>query len=84
MHWNVSATCTTFRIYWLMEKHLTSADSVNILQACIIPFRAKIEDHQITAKEKARLHQLDKKVIPGFLLWDMRCMRVDAGRETYS
>ena len=35
----------------------------------IIPFGSLVEYHPITTKDKSRIHQFGKKVLPGLFLW---------------
>ena len=54
---NAIVICATFRIYWLMGKLLTSADSVNISLDFFVQASAKVEYHPVAAGSKATLHR---------------------------
>ena len=49
----------------------------------IVPFGAMVEYHPVSAKDQSPLLQFGKKVLPGIHSLDVRCARVESGKETY-
>ena len=66
--WNVTLICETSQISCLMGKLHTRDVVGNHLKDRIIPFGSLVEYHPITAKDKSRIHQFGKKVLPGLFL----------------
>ena len=69
MQWNVTVTCGTSKTPRQMVKHRMKGDLENHLKEKW--FREAphiIDDHPISAKDKSRLHQFGKKVLPGIFL----------------
>ena len=84
MQWHAIVMCATFRVKKLTGKLFTSPDSVNIyFTGLIVPFGATGKYHPISAKDKARLQQIGKKVLPG-IFTGYTLMMGESGKETLS
>ena len=67
-YWKLLVSAKTFKIYCLMGKHRTNSGSECPFDGPVIPFRASVEYHPISAKDLSRLHQFGGKVLPGIFL----------------
>ena len=61
--WNVTPFCETSQIYYPYERRFGQP-----LKGPIFPFGSLVEYHPKTAKDQSRIHQCDKKVLPGLFL----------------
>ena len=72
--WNVTPICETSQIYYLMGRRPQP------FKGPIIPCGSMVEYHPITAKDKSRIHQFGKKVLPGlFLVYALYAGRIWKG-----
>ena len=65
--WNVTPICETSHIYDLMGRRLMKDVVGNHFEGPIIPFGSLVEYQPFTAKDQSRIHQLEKKVLPGLV-----------------
>ena len=66
--WNVTPIGETSQIYYPMGKPRMRDVLGQPLKGPIIPFGSLVEYYPITAKDKSRIHQSGKKVLPGLFL----------------
>ena len=65
---DVTPICETSQIYCLMGRRPMKDALGNHFKGPLIPFGSVVENHQKTAKDQSRIHQLGKKVLPGLFL----------------
>ena len=66
--WNVFPICETSQIYYPIGRLLVKDVFWQLFLGPIIPFGSLVEYHPVTAKDQSRIHQVGKKVLPGFFL----------------
>ena len=81
--WNVTPICETSQIYYLIEETPYERRFGQPFKGPIIPFGSLVEYHPITAKDQSRIHQFEKKVLPGFVPRIRSLRGVNFGRVTY-
>ena len=65
--WNATPIFETFKISYLMGKPYERRFG-KPCKGPIIPFGSLVEYYPISAKDQSRIHQFEKKVLPGLFL----------------
>ena len=76
------AICEMSKTPWQMGGHFYERRFGEPLKGLVIPFGAMVEYHPISARDKSRLHQFCKKVLPGIFL-GYALTEVEYGKETF-
>ena len=70
--WNVIVFCEMSKTSWQKGKRRTKDDLENHFYGPIIPFVAMVEYHASSPKDRQRIHQFGKRVLPGiFLVYEL-------------
>ena len=66
--WNATTVCGTYKISYLMARHLMRGGSGNHFKGPVVPFGTMVGYHPLSAKDLSRLHLFGSKVLPGIFL----------------